>query len=323
MAGFFSKKQYAAMAESAFAMKLLKDRCLECSICAILINEFFILFFTFVNQYPLVTTDTQGSGVNKADAGTGSQQDFVGAYNVVSLGSAEDALKQLGIQLPDLIISDVMMLGMDGMSFAKKIKSDKLLSRIPLIQFSALNNIDEQTRGIESGAEAYITKPFNVEYLEKVARRLLQREEDLKEYYSSVLSAFELDNGHFLHKEDKSFFEKMMQIIDSHIQNTDLSVELLSSSLGYSTRQFYRKLKNVTEKTPADIIREYRLTIVERLLLTTQLSIEEIMDKTGFSNRGTFYKAFAQKFEMTPKQYRNIKTKDVLDTSEEGGAMNV
>lgn len=92
---------------------------------------------------------------------------FVGAYNVVSLGSAEEALKQLGIQLPDLIISDVMMPGMDGMSFAKKIKSDKLLSRIPLILLSALNNIDEQTRGIESGAEAYITKPFNVEYPRK------------------------------------------------------------------------------------------------------------------------------------------------------------
>ena len=163
-----------------------------------------------------------------------------------------------------------------------------------------------------------------MDYLEKGVRRLLQREEDLKVYYCSVLSAFELDDGHFLHKEDKSFFEKMMQIIDSHIQNTDLSVELLSSSLGYSTRQFYRKLKNVTEKTPADIIREYRLTIVERLLLTTQLSIEEIMDKTGFSNRGTFYKAFAQKFEMTPKQYRNIKTKDVHEASEEGGGtMNV
>ena len=243
---------------------------------------------------------------------------FVGPYNVVALSSAEEALKQLSIQLPDLIISDVMMPGMDGMSFAKKIKSDKLLSRIPLILLSALNNIDEQTRGIESGAEAYITKPFNVEYLEKVVRRLLQREEDLKEYYSSVLSAFELDDGHFLHKEDKSFFEKMMQIIDSHIQDTELSVELLSNSLGYSTRQFYRKLKNITDKTPADIIREYRLTIVERLLLTTQLSIEEIMDKTGFSNRGTFYKAFAQRFEMTPKQYRKIKAKDVQESSEEG-----
>ena len=112
----------------------------------------------------------------------------------------------------------------------------------------------------------------------------------------------------------------MMQIIDSHIQDTELSVELLSNSLGYSTRQFYRKLKNITDKTPADIIREYRLTIVERLLLTTQLSIEEIMDKTGFSNRGTFYKAFAQRFEMTPKQYRKIKAKDVQESSEEGAS---
>ena len=239
-------------------------------------------------------------------------------YGILVANNGQEALEVIRNENPDLILLDVMMPGMDGMSFAKKIKSDKLLSRIPLILLSALNNIDEQTRGIESGAEAYITKPFNVEYLEKVVRRLLQREEDLKEYYSSVLSAFELDDGHFLHKEDKSFFEKMMQIIDSHIQDTELSVELLSNSLGYSTRQFYRKLKNITDKTPADIIREYRLTIVERLLLTTQLSIEEIMDKTGFSNRGTFYKAFAQRFEMTPKQYRKIKAKDVQESSEEG-----
>lgn len=238
---------------------------------------------------------------------------FVGTYNVISLSSAEEALTQLNVRLPDLIISDVMMPGMDGMSFAKKIKSDKLLSRIPLILLSALNNIDEQTKGIESGAEAYITKPFNVEYLEKVVKRLLQREEDLKEYYSSVLNAFELDDGHFLHKEDKSFFENIMQIIDSHLQDTDLSVEFLSNSLGYSKRQFYRKLKDITDKTPADIIREYRLTIVERLLLTTQLSIEEIMDKTGFSNRSSFYKIFAQKFGMTPKQYRIVKTKNATD----------
>ena len=240
---------------------------------------------------------------------------FVDSYNVISLSSAEEALQQLAVQLPDLIISDVMMSGMDGMSFAKRIKSDKVLSHIPLILLSALNDIDEQTRGIESGVEAYITKPFNVEYLENVVKRLLQRGEELKEYYRSVLSAFELEDGHFLHKEDKSFFEKMIAVIDSHVQDTDLSVELLSNSLGYSTRQFYRKLKNITEKTPADIIREYRLTIVERLLLTTQLSIEEIMDRTGFSNRGTFYKVFAQKFGMTPRQYRSYKEMDIKPVS--------
>lgn len=236
---------------------------------------------------------------------------FVGQYNIMALSSAEEALKQLTLQLPDLIISDVMMPGMDGMSFARKIKSDKLLSRVPLILLSALNNIDEQTKGFESGAEAYITKPFNVEYIEGVVKRLLRRREDLEEYYGSVLSAFELSEGHFMHKEDRSFLEKMMQVIDEHIQNPEFSVELLSNTLGYSTRQFYRKLKNVTDKTPADIIREYRLAVVERLLLTTQLSIEEIMYKTGFTNRGTFYKIFAQKYDMTPKQYRTLKWQDV------------
>lgn len=244
---------------------------------------------------------------------------FIGQYNVVALSNAEEALKQLALKLPDLIISDVMMPGMDGMSFARKVKSDKMLSRVPLILLSALNHIDEQTKGIESGAEAYITKPFNVEYLEKVVKRLLRREEDLKEYYGSMLSAFELCEGHFQHKEDKSFFEKMMQIIDGHLANPDLSVELLSNLLGYSTRQFYRKLKNITDKTPADIIKEYRLTIAERMLLTTQLSVEEIMFKTGYTNRGTFYKAFTQKFEMTPKQYRMLKQQDIQDMAPDKG----
>ena len=239
---------------------------------------------------------------------------FTGAYNVISLSSAEEALKLLSVQLPHLIISDVMMPGMDGMSFATTLKADKLLGRIPLILLSALNNIEEQAKGIESGAEAYITKPFNVNYLEKVVERLLQRDEELKEYYSSVLSAFELNDGHFLHKEDKSFFDAMMKKIDDHIDDADLSVETLSSAMGYSTRQFYRKLKVITDNTPAEIIREYRLTIVERLLLTTQLTVEEIMDKTGFSNRGTFYKVFSQKFGIPPRQYKEEKRKDAIET---------
>lgn len=241
---------------------------------------------------------------------------FVGKYNVVALDSAEEALKQLTQQLPDLIISDVMMPGMDGMSFARKVKSDKMWSRVPLILLSALNNIDEQTKGIESGAEAYITKPFNVEYLENVVKRLLLREAELKEYYGSVLSSFELNEGQLLHKEDKSFFENMMRIIDENLENPDFSVELLSNLLGYSSRQFYRKLKAVTDKSPNEIIREFRLTVAERLLLTTQLSIDEIMYKTGYANRGTFYKAFAQRFEMTPKQYRTLKQGDVQGAKE-------
>ena len=229
---------------------------------------------------------------------------FVDKYNVLSFNNAAEALASLELKQPDLIISDVMMPEIDGLSFAQKIKQNKLWSHIPLILLSALHHEDDQVKGIEAGAEVYVTKPFNVKYLEKVVYRLIKRESDLKEYYSSIFSSFKVENGNCIHKEDQEFLDKVIETIEKNITNPDLSVELLSSDLGYSTRQFYRKLKHITDKSPADIIKEYRLTMAERLLLTKNYTIEEIMDKTGFNNRGTFYKLFSQRFGMPPRQYR-------------------
>ena len=229
---------------------------------------------------------------------------FVEKYNVLSFNNAAEALASLELKQPDLIISDVMMPEIDGLSFAQKIKQNKLWSHIPLILLSALHHEDDQVKGIEAGAEVYVTKPFNVKYLEKVVYRLIKRESDLKEYYSSIFSSFKVENGNCIHKEDQEFLDKVIETIEKNITNPDLSVELLSSDLGYSTRQFYRKLKPITDKSPADIIKEYRLTMAERLLLTKNYTIEEIMDKTGFNNRGTFYKLFSQRFGMPPRQYR-------------------
>ena len=228
---------------------------------------------------------------------------FVDKYNVLSFNNAAEALASLELKQPDLIISDVMMPEIDGLSFAQKIKQNKLWSHIPLILLSALHHEDDQVKGIEAGAEVYVTKPFNVKYLEKVVYRLIKRESDLKEYYSSIFSSFKVENGNCIHKEDQEFLDKVIETIEKNITNPDLSVELLSSDLGYSTRQFYRKLKPITDKSPADIIKEYRLTMAERLLLTKNYTIEEIMDKTGFNNRGTFYKLFSQRFGMPPRQY--------------------
>lgn len=229
---------------------------------------------------------------------------FVDKYNVLSFNNAAEALASLELKQPDLIISDVMMPEIDGLSFAQKIKQNKLWSHIPLILLSALHHEDDQVKGIEAGAEVYVTKPFNVKYLEKVVYRLIKRESDLKEYYSSIFSSFKVENGNCIHKEDQEFLDKVIETIEKNITNPDLSVELLSSDLGYSTRQFYRKLKPITDKSPADIIKEYRLTMAERLLLTKNYTIEEIMDKTGFNSRGTFYKLFSQRFGMPPRQYR-------------------
>ena len=167
---------------------------------------------------------------------------FVDKYNVLSFNNAAEALASLELKQPDLIISDVMMPEIDGLSFAQKIKQNKLWSHIPLILLSALHHEDDQVKVIEAGAEVYVTKPFNVKYLEKVVYRLIKRESDLKEYYSSIFSSFKVENGNCIHKEDQEFLDKVIETIEKNITNPDLSVELLSSDLGYSTRQFYRKI---------------------------------------------------------------------------------
>lgn len=229
---------------------------------------------------------------------------FADTYNVLSFNNAKAALNQLEIKQPDLIISDVMMPDIDGILFTQKVKENKVWCHIPLILLSARHQSEEQIKGIEAGAEAYVTKPFDSNYLKKMAQRLMQREKDLKTYYSSIASSFQLDDGHFLHTEDKRFFDNMMEIIKNNIDNTNLSVETLSIELKCGVRQFYRKLKQITDKTPADIIREYRLETARQLLFSTKLSIDEIMDRTGYNNRSTFYKLFSQKFGMPPRQYR-------------------
>lgn len=236
---------------------------------------------------------------------------FMDKYNVFSFSNAQKALDSLEQRQPDLIISDVMMPDIDGLSFASTIKQNKLWSHIPLILLSALHHEDDQVKGLESGADAYVTKPFNVKYLEKVVYRLICREEDLKEYYNSALSAFTLKEGSYLHKEEQEFLEKMVEVIEKNLANPELQVELLSKEMGYSSRQFYRKLKPLTDKSPADIIKECRLSTAERLLISCNLTIEELMDRTGFTNRSTFYKAFSQRYGMPPRQYKRTAEKDV------------
>lgn len=240
---------------------------------------------------------------------------FVNDYNVIPINHSNEVMSCLEQCSPDIIISDIMMPGIDGISLTTLIKADKLRKHIPMILLSAKNTVEDKVKGIDSGAEVYITKPFSVNYLEKVVERLFKRQEDLRQYFSSAVSSFEINEGKLVHEEDKKFMEKVYQVIDLNIINPELSIETISSSLGCSTRQFYRRIKEITPKKPNDIIKEYKLDIVKKLLMNTNLSVEEIMDKTGFINRGNFFRIFSQKFEMTPKKYREQMRKDVTDTN--------
>lgn len=236
---------------------------------------------------------------------------FIEKYNVVSILDSTKVLEFLQNYTVNLIILDIMMPGIDGISLTKEIKSNKMLSHIPLVLLSAKGSNESRIEGVDSGAEMYITKPFNTEYLEKVVNRLIRRDEDLKEYYNSFLSAFNVEEGRLIHKEDKAFYEKLMDEIENNIENTSLSVEMLSQSLGMSVRHFYRRLKKITEMTPYELIKECRLKHAEKLLASTNLSIDEIIYKVGFGNRGNFFRLFSQRHNMTPKKYREKNIENI------------
>jgi signal transduction histidine kinase/ligand-binding sensor domain-containing protein/AraC-like DNA-binding protein len=228
-------------------------------------------------------------------------------YNVISIENPLSVHSILETIHPQLIISDIMMPGLDGISLMKQIKAGKRTAHIPFILLSAKNTPEEQTEGIAAGAEAYIVKPFHIEYLQSVVERLLKLQDDLRDYYRSAISAFEFSGGKYMHKENKAFFGKLLDVIDRNMTNPDFSTERLAGELGVSARHLYRKLKEITDETPAGLIREYKLLVVEKLLVTSKNSIEEIMYMSGFNHRGNFYRLFARKFGMTPKQYRESK----------------
>ncbi|MGQ1891612.1 two-component regulator propeller domain-containing protein [Thermophagus sp. OGC60D27] len=234
---------------------------------------------------------------------------FSDSFNVIKMTSAVDALDYLGKYQVDLIITDILMQTLDGISFTKSIKQNKLLAHIPVILLSAVNSPDYQVKGIEAGADLYLSKPFNINYLLEIANRFLAREETLKDYYNSIFSSIELEEGNFLKKDDKDFFIKVLNSIESNITDPNLSAETISSLMGFSKRNLYRRLKQVTDKSVMELIKEYRFKKVEKLLISTKMSVDEIMFKTGFHNRGHFYKSFKQKYAKTPKEYRNFHQK--------------
>jgi signal transduction histidine kinase/DNA-binding response OmpR family regulator/ligand-binding sensor domain-containing protein len=232
-------------------------------------------------------------------------------YNITVAGDGEKGLDLLKRKTPDLIITDIMMPNMDGITLTRYIKENKHTMHIPLVILSARNANEEKIEGIESGADIYIPKPFNTDYLKAVIRHLIERKKKLEDYYNSSASGFEFADGQLLPKEDKDFLQIVTQIVNKNMNNVEFNTEDLAENMQISIRKLYRKFKELNQLPPNDFIKDLRLRHTARLLLTTTLTIQEIMYQCGFINRSHFYKAFTKKFNQTPKEYRtNNKTKD-------------
>lgn len=229
---------------------------------------------------------------------------FADEFNVIPINKSRKLKNILSEIHPDIIICDIMMPDIDGITLAKEIKSNKKTAHIPMILISAKHSVEEQIEGLASGAEMYITKPFNTEYLYTSAKQLISRKETLKDYFNSPLSAFELAGGKLTHKENTKFVQDIMDIINKNIMDKKLSAQFIANELNISTRHLYRRLTEIDSISPADMIKESRLHIAKNLLRNTKMTIDEVIFNSGFTNRATFFRAFAQKYGCTPKEYR-------------------
>ena len=228
-------------------------------------------------------------------------------YVVREAFSAEEALELMKQQTPDLIITDIMMPGLDGFELVSRVKSDKFTRHIPLVIVSAKVSEKEQAEGLDLGADAYLTKPFSSVVLHSVVNRLMSNKKELKDYYYSPESAYEQSGGQLIHQEDKEFMDSVTEIIKENLAQELLRPELIADKMGMNTRALYRRFKKISPLTPSDFIKDYRMKYAAQLLVTTNLSVQEIIYQVGISNKSYFYREFSAKYGVTPGQYRRMQ----------------
>ncbi len=226
------------------------------------------------------------------------------SYRVDVARSVDETLECLRSSIPQLIVADVMMPGKDGVQLVRQIKQDKHTMHIPIIILSARNTDDDMIEGVQIGADAYIGKPFNVQYLLAMVERMIESRKDIRQYYNSSASAYAYVQGQLLKNEDKDFLYKLEEYVEAHLSDSMLDADSIADAMNMSVRSLYRRLKDMNQPSPNNYIKERRMEKVVRLLKTTDLSIQEIIYECGFNNRAHFYKDFGQRYGMTPKEFR-------------------
>jgi DNA-binding response OmpR family regulator len=202
-----------------------------------------------------------------------------------------------------LVISDIMMPVMDGIELCRKIKTDIEYSHIPVILLTAKNTITSKIEGLETGADAYIEKPFVFEYLLAQINSLLNNRNHTKEYYAH--SPLAHIKGIASTKADKNFLEELQKIIDENITDKDLDVDTLSRMMNMSRGTFYRKIKGLSNLTPNELINLSRLKKAAELLAEGKYKINEVANMVGYNLNCYFSRDFHKQFVVSPTNYLN------------------
>lgn len=231
-------------------------------------------------------------------------------YKIITAYNGIEALESIENELPDIIISDVMMPLMDGVELCKKVKTDLRTCHIPFIMLTAKDSVIHRIEGLESGANSYIPKPFYPDHLLVRIQKLLEEKELILQHFTQdvvvgTLSDIPINN------EEKAFIKQVIDLIRKNIDNENLQGSFIEKTLGISTSQLYRKTKEIFGLSPGDLIRTIRLKHSAELLRKNQLTVSEVCYASGFNNRSYFYREFKKVYNTTPKNYQlQYKTKN-------------
>lgn len=225
-------------------------------------------------------------------------------YKITTADNGADALKIINEGNIDLVICDVKMPVMDGLTFLRLMKSNVDTHHIPVIMLSSKNEIADRIEGWDKGADGYLGKPFNIEELDTLIDNLIGNRLKLKGKFSGAQNVDASKAAPELKGNDEALMEKIMSIINSQIDNPDLNVEMLGRSVGISRVQLHRKLKDIIGMTPSDFIRNIRLKRACTLLQKPDVDVTQVAYAVGFSSQPHFSTAFKRYTGFSPTEYR-------------------
>ena len=231
------------------------------------------------------------------------KQELFADYHILESCNGKEALDMLFKRKPDVVISDIMMPEMDGLTLCKKIKQNVNLNHIPIILLTAKTREEDNIEGLEVGADAYLTKPFHIEILRKTVQNLINSRERLRNTFSGNQDHEDKMEEIKLQSPDEKLMERVMNAINKNLSNPNLTVELIASEIGISRVHLHRKLKELTNQTTRDFIRNTRLKQAAILLTQKRYTMAEISDLTGFANPTIFSTAFKELYGVPPTKY--------------------
>lgn len=226
---------------------------------------------------------------------------FQTSYTIVTAVDGVDALNKLKEQEVALIISDWMMPNMNGIDLCKAVRNNQLTSHIPFILLTAKTDTEAKITSMNCGADAYIEKPFSLQYLEACIKNLLELRLQLRQKFSQMPTVS--INSIAANQSDKVFLEKMNHLIEENLNNEELSVDFLAEKLCISRSGLFVKIKGLANTTPNEMIQIIRLKKAASLLLENQYRINEVSYMVGFNNPSYFSKCFQKQFGMKPGEY--------------------